>query len=274
MIMNLLPLLPLQPEGRPLVIAGPCSAESPMQMLETARGLAGRGTDVFRAGIWKPRTRPGGFEGMGDKALAWLAAVKDETGLLTATEVGNARHAELAMKAGVDILWIGARTSASPFAVQEIAEVLAGEDVPVLVKNPVCADLQLWIGAIERLYLRGLRRLGAIHRGFKTFGDTTYRNTPHWEIAAALRAELPSLPIICDPSHIGGKRSLVAPLSQQAMSMGYDGLIIESHCNPDAALSDAAQQITPTTLTALLDQLRQGRSHVAPTCSHQSSWRG
>jgi len=229
-------------------------------MLETARELAGNGTDVFRAGVWKPRTRPGGFDGMGKKALAWLAAVKDETGLLTATEVGKAHHAELALNAGVDILWIGARTSASPFAVQEIADALAGMDVPVLVKNPVSHDLALWIGAIERLYNRGLRRLGAIHRGFKTFGETTYRNTPHWEIAAALRHELPELPIICDPSHMGGSRRLIAPLSQEALDRGYDGLIIESHCNPDAALTDAVQQITPQTLSDILSSLRMRRT--------------
>lgn len=254
--MKLLPLIPLQPHDRPLVIAGPCSAESPLQMLETARALAGHGTDVFRAGIWKPRTRPGGFEGMGEKALAWLAAVKDETGLLIATEVGNARHAELALKAGVDILWIGARTSASPFAVQEIADCLAGCDIPVLVKNPVCADLDLWIGALERLYGSGIRRIGAIHRGFKTFGDTRYRNTPHWEIAEALQRAIPGLPVLCDPSHMGGRRDLIEPLSSHALGIGYDGLIIESHCNPDAALSDAAQQITPRQLEEILTRLK------------------
>ncbi len=242
--------------------AGPCSAESPLQMLETARGLAGCGTDVFRAGIWKPRTRPGGFEGMGEKALAWLAAVKDETGLLTATEVGNARHAELALRAGVDVLWIGARTTASPFAVQDIADALAGCDVTVLVKNPVCADLELWLGAIERLYNCGLRRIGAIHRGFKTFGETIYRNTPHWEIAEQLRRELPGLPLICDPSHMGGVRSLVAPLAQKAVSMGYYGLIVESHCNPDAALTDAAQQITPACLAGIVSEISAVRSGV------------
>ena len=240
---------------RPMVIAGPCSAESRAQMLATAKGLAEAGVRIFRAGIWKPRTRPGGFEGMGAPALEWLAEVKALTGMLTSTEVGNARHAELAVEAGVDILWIGARTTASPFAVQEIADALAGSDVTVLVKNPVCADLDLWIGAVERLYMRGLRRLGAIHRGFKVYGESTYRNTPLWEMAAGLRSALPGLPLICDPSHMGGRRDLVEPLASRALERGYDGLIIESHIDPSHALTDASQQLTPSALSSLLTRL-------------------
>ncbi len=250
-----LPIADKHEGSRPIVIAGPCSAESRRQMLETAYGLAEAGVEIFRAGVWKPRTRPGGFEGMGEPALEWLAEVREATGMLVSTEIGNARHAELALRHGVDILWIGARTTASPFAVQEIADALAGSDIPVLVKNPVCADLELWIGAVERLYMRGLRRLGAIHRGFKVYGESTYRNSPIWEIAAGLRAAMPGLPIICDPSHMGGRRDLVEPLAARAMESGYDGLIIESHCNPAEALSDASQQLTPTALATLLDRL-------------------
>lgn len=236
----------------PILIAGPCSAESRQQLMATAAGLAPLGIDFFRAGIWKPRTRPGGFEGHGAVALQWLLEVKKEYGLRIATEVGCAAHAELALENGVDLLWIGARTSASPFAVQEIADTIAGTDVPVLVKNPVCTDLDLWIGAVERLYLRGVRRLGAIHRGFKTPGDNLYRNSPHWEIAEAFRREMPDLPLICDPSHMGGARNLVEPLAEEALRRGYNGLIIESHHCPDKALTDAAQQITPEALAHFL----------------------
>lgn len=251
-------IFPKRDKQQPLIIAGPCSAESRSQILATACELSSAGVDVFRAGVWKPRTRPGGFEGMGDSALEWLKTVKDVTGMLTATEVGNAVHAEKALAAGVDILWIGARTTASPFAVQEIADALAGVDIPVLVKNPVCVDLELWIGAIERLYMRGIVRLGAIHRGFKTMGDPVYRNTPLWEIVAGLRCALPGLPVICDPSHMGGSRALIEPLSQKALSMGYEGLIIESHTNPDAALTDARQQVTPSALSKMLSHLKYG----------------
>lgn len=192
---------------------------------------------------------------MGAPALEWLAEVKAETGMLTATEIGNAHHAEQALEAGVDILWIGARTTASPFAMQDIADTLAGSDVTVLVKNPVCADLDLWIGGIERLYMRGLRRLGAIHRGFKIYGESLYRNTPLWEMAAGLRNAMPGLPMICDPSHIGGRRDLVGPLAERALESGYDGLMIESHCNPAEALTDASQQLTPEALARMLSKL-------------------
>lgn len=242
---------------KPLIIAGPCSAETREQVLETARDLAANGIKVFRAGIWKPRTKPGGFEGIGTEGLEWLKEVKAETGMYTATEVATRQHVEAALAAGVDLLWIGARTSANPFAMQEIADALseAKTDVPVLVKNPVNPDLELWIGAMERLYNAGVRRLGAIHRGFSAYGKHLYRNMPQWHIPIELRRRMPDLPIICDPSHIGGKRELVAPLSQQALDMGFDGLIIESHCDPDCAWSDKAQQVTPEVLNFILNTL-------------------
>lgn len=254
-------ILPLWGDGqsmsKPIIIAGPCSAETEEQVLATARELSANGIKVFRAGIWKPRTKPGGFEGVGVPGLEWLKKVKAETGMLTATEVANRQHVEAALGAGVDILWIGARTSANPFAMQEIADAIkdAGVDVPVLVKNPVNPDLELWIGAMERLYNAGVRRLGAIHRGFSAYGKHLYRNMPQWHIPIELRRRMPELPIICDPSHIGGKRELVAPLSQQALDMGFDGLIIESHCDPDCAWSDKAQQITPEVLHFILSAL-------------------
>ena len=241
----------------PLIIAGPCSAETEEQVLSTARELARNGMKIFRAGIWKPRTKPGGFEGIGREGLPWLAKVKDETGMLTATEVATRQHVEDALGAGVDILWIGARTSANPFAMQEIADALkdAGKDVPVFVKNPVNPDLELWIGALQRLYNAGIHRLGAIHRGFSAYGKHLYRNMPQWHIPIELRRRFPNLTLICDPSHIGGKRELVAPLSQQALDMGFDGLIIESHCDPDCAWSDKAQQVTPEVLNFILNTL-------------------
>ena len=254
-------ILPLAVDGEllgtPLLISGPCSAETEEQVLETARGLSRAGVKVFRAGIWKPRTKPGGFEGVGTEGLPWLAKVKETTGMKVATEVATPMHVEAALAAGVDILWIGARTSANPFAMQEIAEAIAAinPDVPVLVKNPVSPDLELWIGSLERLYNAGVRRLGAVHRGFSTYGVTAYRNHPQWRIPLELRIRVPQLPIICDPSHIGGKRELIATLSQQAFDMGFDGLIIESHCNPDCAWSDAAQQITPERLGEILRKL-------------------
>ena len=249
----------LQFEGvdpkRPIVIAGPCSAETEEQVMATARELAKNGVKIFRAGIWKPRTKPGGFEGVGEQGLAWLRRVKEETGMLVATEVATKQHVKAALDAGVDVLWIGARTSANPFAMQEIADALAGVDVPVLVKNPVNPDLELWIGAMQRLYNAGLRRIGAIHRGFSAYGKHLYRNMPQWHIPIELRRRLPNLTIFCDPSHIGGKRELVAPLSQQAMDMGFDGLIIESHCEPDSAWSDKSQQVTPEVLNFILHTL-------------------
>ena len=240
---------------RPLVIAGPCSAETEEQVMEAAQALAASDVKIFRAGIWKPRTKPGGFEGIGVEGLAWLKRVKAETGMYVATEVANKAHVEAALEAGIDLLWIGARTTVNPFAVQEIADALVGVDIPVLVKNPVNPDLELWIGAFERLYSAGIRRLGAIHRGFSSYDKKIYRNLPLWHIPIELRRRIPSLPILCDPSHIGGKRELIAPLCQQAMDLSFDGLIVESHCTPDTAWSDASQQITPDVLSFVLDML-------------------
>ena len=240
---------------RPVVIAGPCSAETEEQVMETAMDLAKNGVRIFRAGIWKPRTKPGGFEGVGSVGLTWLQEVKKETGMLVATEVANKQHVEEALNAGVDVLWIGARTSANPFAMQEIADSLVGADVPVLVKNPVNPDLELWIGAMQRIYNAGIRQIGAIHRGFSAYGKHLYRNMPQWHIPIELRRRMPELTLICDPSHIGGKRELVAPLSQQAMDMGFDGLIVESHCDPDSAWSDMSQQVTPEVLNFIINML-------------------
>lgn len=240
---------------RPVVIAGPCSAETEEQVMETAKDLAKNGVRIFRAGIWKPRTKPGGFEGVGSVGLTWLQEVKKETGMLVATEVANKQHVEEALNAGVDVLWIGARTSANPFAMQEIADSLVGADVPVLVKNPVNPDLELWIGAMQRIYNAGIRQIGAIHRGFSAYGKHLYRNMPQWHIPIELRRRMTELTLICDPSHIGGKRELVAPLSQQAMDMGFDGLIVESHCDPDSAWSDKSQQVTPEVLNFILNML-------------------
>ena len=247
-------ILPGIPARRPLVIAGPCSAETEEQVLAAARALAAQEVKIFRAGIWKPRTKPGGFEGVGVEGLRWLQRVKAETGMYVSTEVATERHVFEALKAGVDLLWIGARTSANPFAMQELAGALRGVDIPVLVKNPVNPDLELWIGAIERLYNAGLRRLGAIHRGFSSYDRTIYRNQPQWHIPIELR-RLPQLPLLCDPSHIGGKRELIAPLSQEAMDLGFDGLIVESHCTPDEAWSDKQQQVTPDVLCFMLHTL-------------------
>ncbi|MBD5328504.1 MAG: bifunctional 3-deoxy-7-phosphoheptulonate synthase/chorismate mutase type II [Bacteroides sp.] len=250
-------LLPGLDPKKPLIICGPCSAETEDQVLETARQLASYGAKVFRAGIWKPRTKPGGFEGVGVEGLPWLRKVKEETGMYVSTEVATKAHVEAALEAGVDLLWIGARTAANPFAMQEIADTLAalGKDVPVLVKNPVNPDLELWIGAIQRIQNAGVKRVGAIHRGFSAYGKHLYRNMPQWHIPIELGRRMPDIPIICDPSHIGGKRELIAPLSQQAFDMGFDGLIIESHCNPDEAWSDAAQQITPDVLNIIVNSL-------------------
>ena len=216
---------------RPFVIAGPCSAETEEQVLTTAHQLKEKGCHNFRAGVWKPRTKPGGFEGNGEVALPWLQQVKKETGMLVATEVATPEHVELAMKYGIDILWIGARTSANPFAMQALADAMKGINVPVFVKNPVNPDLELWIGAMERLNQAGVKRLGAIHRGFSSYDKKIYRNLPMWQIPIELRRRIPQLPIISDPSHIGGRRELIAPLCQQAMDLGFDGLIVESHHN-------------------------------------------
>lgn len=248
-------LLPGIDPKRPLVISGPCSAESEEQVLKTAHELAKTGIKIFRAGIWKPRTKPGGFEGVGAIGLPWLQRVKQETGMYVATEVATKGHVEEALKHGIDIIWIGARTTVNPFAMQEIADALVGVDIPVFIKNPVNPDLELWIGGIERIYNAGIRRIAAIHRGFSTYDKKIYRNQPAWHIPIELRRRLPNLPIICDPSHIGGKRELIAPLSQQAMDLGFDGLIIESHHCPDCAWSDKDQQITPATLDLILNTL-------------------
>lgn len=252
---------------RPLVIAGPCSAETEEQVLETAHGLASRGIKIFRAGIWKPRTKPGGFEGIGSEGLLWLRRVKEETGMYVATEVATQYHVLEALKYGVDILWIGARTTTNPFAMQEIADALKGADIPVLVKNPVNPDIELWIGGIQRIYNAGLRRIGAIHRGFSSYDEKVYRNAPQWHIPIELRRRFPDLPIFCDPSHIGGRRDLIAPLSQQAMDLGADGLIIESHCSPDYAWSDKNQQVTPEVLDEILKSLVIRETHTTEDIS-------
>ncbi len=255
MELDLLPLgLPSDNE-RPIVIAGPCSAETEEQVMTTARQLAGKGCHMFRAGVWKPRTKPGGFEGHGEKALPWMKQVKEETGMLTATEVATPEHVELALKYGIDILWVGARTSANPFAMQSLADSLRGVDIAVLVKNPVNPDLELWIGALERINGAGIKRLGAIHRGFSSYEKKLYRNMPMWQIPIELHRRIPNLPILNDPSHIGGRRDLIAPLCQQAMDLGMDGLMVESHCSPDEAWSDAKQQVTPDILDYILSML-------------------
>ena len=241
---------------RPFVIAGPCSAETEEQVMTTARQLAQKGCHMFRAGVWKPRTKPGGFEGNGEPALKWMAEAKKETGMMMCTEVATPDHVELAMKYGIDLMWIGARTSANPFAMQEIADAMKGIEIPVLVKNPVNPDLELWIGALERINLAGVKKLGAIHRGFSSYDKKIYRNLPMWQIPIELRRRIPNLPIVCDPSHIGGRRELIAPLCQQAMDLGADGLIVESHCNPDCAWSDAKQQVTPDVLDYILTLLQ------------------
>lgn len=240
---------------RPFIIAGPCSAETEEQVLSTARQLAGLGIKVFRAGIWKPRTRPNAFEGVGTKGLAWLKRVKEETGMLIAIEVANVKHVYEALKYGIDIFWIGARTTANPFAVQDIADTLQGMDVPVLVKNPVNPDIDLWIGAMERLNQAGIRKLAAIHRGFSTFGKSAFRNNPQWQIPIEIKRRIPELPIITDPSHICGNRSGLFEISQEAMDLNFEGLIIESHIDPETALSDPQQQLTPEDLKNLLERL-------------------
>lgn len=255
MELNLKPLNLPGSDNRPLVIAGPCSAETEEQVMETAKALANKGIKIFRAGVWKPRTKPGGFEGMGEEALPWLQRVKQETGMLIGTEVATPKHVEAALNAGLDMLWVGARTSANPFAVQELADSLKGVDIPVFVKNPVNPDIELWIGALERINGAGITRLAAIHRGFSSIDQKLYRNAPMWHIPIELHRRCPNLPIICDPSHIGGRRDLIAPLSQQAMDMGFEGLIVESHCNPDCAWSDANQQVIPDVLNFILDRL-------------------
>lgn len=258
--------------SRPLVVAGPCSAESESQVVDTALALADSGVQILRAGVWKPRTKPGCFEGVGESALPWLAMAKRLTGLPVAVEVATAHHVEAAINAGIDVLWLGARTTGNPFAVQEIADKLAAmsaTDVPVLVKNPMHPDIELWIGAIERLRVAGVKSIGAIHRGFSVYGEHYYRNNPQWRIALELRSRCPQLPMLCDPSHIGGRRDLIAPLSQKALDIGFDGLMIESHCNPEVALSDATQQLTPKDLTEMLRHLNLRDSVLPPDSLEQ-----
>lgn len=240
---------------RPVVIAGPCSAETADQVLETARGLKAIGIEVFRAGIWKPRTRPNSFEGVGSEGLEWLKLVKSEVGMLTATEVANVKHVYEALRAGVDILWIGARTSANPFAMQEVADALKGVDIPVFVKNPVNPDVELWVGAVERVLGAGLKKVGVIHRGFSSFEKTRFRNVPQWQLPIEFRRRMPGIPMICDPSHISGCTELLQEVSQKALDLNFDGLIIESHRNPAEAWSDAKQQVTPAELDKLLKSL-------------------
>ena len=242
--------------NHPVVIAGPCSAETEEQVLKIAHSLKNTDVSFFRAGIWKPRTRPGMFEGVGALGLQWLQRVKEETGLKTATEVANKDHVKLALEHDIDMLWIGARSTVSPFIIQEIADELEGTDKIILVKNPVNPDLPLWIGALERLQRAGIKNLGVIHRGFSAYEKTKYRNIPEWQLVIELQNKFPNLPIICDPSHITGKRDLIFDVSQTALDLNFDGLMIETHCNPDAAWSDAAQQVTPERLVEIMNDLR------------------
>lgn len=250
---------------KPLIIAGPCSAESESQMLETAKRLKETNAEIpiFRAGIWKPRTKPNGFEGVGTIGLGWLKKVKEEYGFKTATEVANAHHVAAALEADVDILWIGARSTVNPFTVQEIAEALKGTEKPVFVKNPVNPDLALWIGALERLLGQDVKNLGVIHRGFSTYQKTKYRNIPNWQIALDFKNQYPNIPMLVDPSHICGNRTGLAGIAQEAMNVGYEGMIIESHSNPDEAWSDASQQITPEVLAELIADLQIRNSDIS-----------
>ena len=240
-------------EPRPSVVAGPCSAETEEQVMETAKGLRELGINVYRAGIWKPRTHPGSFEGMGVQGLKWMQRAKKEYGLKIATEVASEKHVFECLKFGVDLVWLGARTTANPFLVQEIADALKDTDIPVLVKNPVNPDLDLWIGALERLNRAGIKKLGVIHRGFSTFDKIKYRNDPQWQVAIELRSRYPQLPFFVDPSHMAGSREYIREISQRSLDLGFEGLMIESHCNPECALSDAKQQLTPAELRNLLE---------------------
>lgn len=240
---------------RPLVIAGPCSAETSTRMMTTANELVSAGISIFRAGLWKPRTRPGLFEGVGSKGLKWMQKVKSETGMKVCTEVANIKHLEAALDAGIDILWIGARTTANPFAVQEIVDALKGVDIPVFIKNPINPDADLWTGAIERFQGNGMRKIGAVHRGFSAYENSMYRNPPMWQVPIELKRRMPELPLLCDPSHIAGNRELLSGISQKAMDLNFDGLMIESHHNPDEAWSDKQQQIVPVDLYYLLQNL-------------------
>ena len=242
--------------NHPLVIAGPCSAETEDQVLKIAHDLKNTDVSIYRAGIWKPRTRPGMFEGVGAIGLKWLDKVKKETGLLTATEVANASHVKLALEYDIDVLWIGARSTVSPFIVQEIADALKDTDKIVLVKNPVNPDLSLWLGGLERLYSANIKKLGVIHRGFSTYEKSKYRNNPEWQLPIELQNRFPDIPLICDPSHIAGRRDILQDISQTALDLNFDGLMIETHIDPDNAWSDAAQQITPEVLVQMMEDLK------------------
>lgn len=260
----------LETNGEPAVISGPCSAETEEQVLKTAQLLAQTGkVHALRAGIWKPRTRPDTFEGVGEIGLKWLQQAKEETGLKTAVEVANARHVELALKHKIDVLWIGARTTVNPFSVQEIADALRGVDIPVMVKNPINPDLGLWIGAIERIHKVGIDKMAAVHRGFSQYSPSKYRNVPQWEIPIELKRLIPEISLICDPSHIGGKRNLIAEISQKALDLNYSGLMIESHINPDDAWSDRDQQVSPERLSEIFASLTMRISGIAdPLLEH------
>jgi chorismate mutase len=247
---------------RPIIVAGPCSAESEEQVMAAARELSEMGIKIFRAGIWKPRTRPSAFEGVGAKGLPWLKKVKEETGMLTATEVANVKHVYEALKYGIDIIWLGARTTANPFAVQEIADTISGMDIPVMVKNPVNPDVELWIGAIERIYGAGIKRIVAIHRGFSVFARSEFRNHPHWQIPIELKRRIPNIPLLTDPSHICGSRERLYEVSQEAMDLNFDGIIIESHPDPDKAWSDPKQQLKPADLKKMLERIIIRKSEV------------
>jgi chorismate mutase len=242
-------------ERKPILIGGPCSVESEQQVLDTALGLASAGIHVLRGGIWKPRTRPNSFEGVGEQGLVWLKNAGRAINIPVATEIAKPEHVELALKHGIDILWVGARTTVNPFLMQDIAEALIGVNVPVMVKNPVNPDVELWIGALERLKIAGVETLAAVHRGFSAYEVQQYRNAPMWEIPIELRRRLPDLEIIVDPSHIAGTRSLIPELAQTALDLGFDGLMVESHINPEVALSDAKQQLSPETFTFLVNAL-------------------
>lgn len=248
-------------EKKPIVIAGPCSAETQDQLYTTCKAIQDtHHVDILRAGIWKPRTRPNSFEGVGEIGLQWFKEIKKDLKMPITTEVANAQHVELALKYDVDVLWIGARSTVNPFTVQEIADALRGVDIPVIVKNPINPDLALWMGSIERLYNVGLTRLAALHRGFSTFEKTAYRNLPMWQLPIELKSKMPNLPIFCDPSHIGGKRDMIFKLSQKALDLNYDGLMIETHIKPDEAWSDAEQQVTPMRLDEILGELKIKRT--------------
>jgi len=258
---------------RPYTIAGPCSAETEEQVMETAGQLNAIGINVFRAGIWKPRTRPGSFEGIGVQGLKWLQRVQREFGMKVCTEVAGEKHVHECLEHGIDMVWIGARTSANPFLVQEIADSLADTDIPVFVKNPINPESALWIGALERLNQAGVRKLGVIHRGFSSCDERVYRNAPQWQIAIDLRTRYPMVPFFCDPSHMAGCKQYIPELSQRAMNLGLDGLMIESHCNPACALSDVSQQLTPGELAGILNNLSIREGDV-PDMDYQQTLEG